>query len=105
MQEDMPKYKNPSRSFLLLGDFNARTATLDDCLQLDGISKTYYVTCSWGKIRKNSNLFVKRIAIERVDTFYYLGNMFISNNTFEDEIKNKFDKAKKCAIQAGSANE
>ena len=36
IQEDVLKFKNPSRNISLMGDFNARTGNLGDCLLLDG---------------------------------------------------------------------
>ena len=36
LQEDILKYKNASRNFLLMGDFNARSGRLDDSIQSDG---------------------------------------------------------------------
>ena len=36
LQEDILKYKSPTRSIILMGDFNARTGRLDDNLQLEG---------------------------------------------------------------------
>ena len=38
-------------------------------------------------------------AIERVDTFYYLGVVFKNNNTFQAAIKNNVDKAKKALFK------
>ena len=36
IQEEILQFKNPSVKILLLGDLNARTGNLDDCLLLDG---------------------------------------------------------------------
>ena len=62
-------------------------------------SKTKYMVCSRGKIRKKINLFVNNTAIERVDTFCYLGVVFRYNNTFQAAIKNNVDKAKKALFK------
>ena len=45
--------------------------------------------------KKSGNLFVNSTAIERVDTFCYLGVVFKYNNTFQAAIKNNVDEAKK----------
>ena len=50
------------------------------------------MVCSRGKIRKKIKIST---AIERVDTFCYLGVVFRYNNTFQAAIRNNVDKAKK----------
>ena len=80
----------------------ALDATLKNCNENKmtiNASKTKYIVCSRGKIRKTSNLLVNRTAIERVDTFCYLGIMFKHNNTFQAAIKNNVDKAKKALFK------
>ena len=47
------------------------------------------------KLGKKIEHFVNNTAIERVDTFCYLGVVFKYNNTFQAAIKNNVDKAKK----------
>ena len=73
---------------LLLGETEddmqrALDATMKYCIQnkmTKNVSKTKYMICSRGKIRKQSNLYINRTAIEGVDTFCYLGVMLKYNN-------------------------
>ena len=63
------------------------------------VSKTKYMICSRGKIRKQSTLYFNRTAIERVHTFCYLGDMLKYNKTFQAAMKNNVDKAKKALFK------
>ena len=68
----------------------ALDATLKCCIQNKmtiNVSKTKYMICSRGKIRKKSFIYINKTAIERVDTFCYLGVMLKYNNTFQAAIK------------------
>ena len=80
----------------------ALDATLKNCIQNKMtiiISKTKFMICSRGKIRKQSTVYIIRTAIERVDTFCYLGIMLKYNNTFQAAMKNNVDKAKKALFK------
>ena len=80
----------------------ALDATLKYCIQNKmtiNVSKTKYMICSRGKIRKQSTLYINRTAIERVDTFCYLGVVLKYNNTFQAAMKNHVDKAKKALFK------
>ena len=55
--------------------------------------------CSRGKIRKQSTLYINRTAIERVDTFCYLGVMLRYNNTIQAAMKINVDKAEKALFK------
>ena len=59
------------------------------------VSKTKLLICSRGEIRKQSTFYINRTAIQRVDTFCYLGVMLKYNNTLQAAMKNNVDKAKK----------
>ena len=63
------------------------------------VSETKYIICSRCKIGKQSTLYINRTAIERVDTFCYLGVMLKENNTFQAAMKNNVDKAKKALFK------
>ena len=80
----------------------ALDATLKYCIQNKmtiNVSKTKYMICSRGKIRKQSTLYINRTAIERVDTFCHLGVVVKYNNTFQAAMKNNVDKAKKALFK------
>ena len=80
----------------------ALDATLKYCIQNKmtiNVSKTKYMICSRGKIRKQSTLYINRTAIERFDTFCYLGVVLKYNNTFQAALKNNVDKAKKALFK------
>ena len=80
----------------------ALDATLKYCIQNKmtiKVSKNNNMICSRGKIRKQSNLYINRTAIERVDAFCYLGVVLKYNNTFQAAMKNNVDKAKKALFK------
>ena len=57
--------------------------------------KINYMIFSRGKVRKHHAITAHGQAIERVDTFCYLGIVFRYNNTFQAAMKHNIDKAKK----------
>ena len=59
------------------------------------IGKTKYKIFSRGKVRKGHAITVYGQTIEGVDTFCYLGIVFIFDNTFEAARKQNIDGAKK----------
>ena len=63
------------------------------------VSKTKYMICSRGKIRKQSTLYINRTAIERLDKFCYLGVMLKYSNTFQAAVKNNVVKPKKALFK------
>ena len=80
---------------------NAINATLSYC-EVNNMcintGKTKYMIFSRGKFRKHQAITAHDQAIERVDTFCYLGIVFRYNNTFQAAMKHNIDTAKK-AVQ------
>ena len=54
---------------------------------------------SRGKVRKTVPILAEGKALERVDTFCYLGIVFRYNNTFQAAMKYNIDKAKKALFK------
>ena len=60
---------------------------------------TKYMIFSRGKVRKHHAITAHGQAIERVDTFCYLGIVFRYNTTFQAAMKHNIDKAKKALFK------
>ena len=75
----------------------ANNATLGYCENNMWINngKTKHRISSRSKIRKNHAITAYGHAIERVETFCYLGLIFRYNNIFQARMKHNIDKAKK----------
>ena len=77
-------------------------ATLQYCKQnrmCINTNKTKYMIFSRGKVRKTVPILADGKALERVDTFCYLGIVFRFNNTFQAAMKYNIDKAKKALFK------
>ena len=66
------------------------------CINID---KTKYMVFSRCKVRKTVPILAEGKALERVDTFCYLGIVFRFNNTFQAAMKYNIDKAKKALFK------
>ena len=81
---------------------NAINATLSYCEVNNMCMNTGKTKCmifSRGKVRKHHAITAHGQAIERVDTFCYLGIVFRYNNTFQAAMKYNNDKAKKALFK------
>ena len=77
-------------------------ATLQYCKQnrmCINIDKAKYMIFSRGRVGKTVSILADGKALERVDTFCYLGIVFPFNNTFHAAMKYNINKAKKALLE------